>query len=229
MESNWERKLKSQIRRRYAKQSKTASEGKKKAINIGYPPSLLGELPSTVVANYSGCGYLFNGVNFNGNEIVIDLGCGSGLDSYISSKYLNTGKVISIDMTFEALSKNKVQNILPLCADIEFLPISDHSADIVIANACFNLTISKKRAFEEAFRILRNNGRLVIRDLVKVKELPPEVISDPLSYSTSLGGVLDEQTLISIINKTGFTKISCTDYQNFSYVQSIKIEATKPS
>jgi len=181
------------------------------------------------VANYSGCGYLFAGINFGGDEIVIDLGCGSGLDSYVASTHLNAGKVISIDMTFETLLKIKVQNILPLCADIEYLPISDFSADIVIANASFNLTISKKRAFREAFRILKNNGRLVIRDLIKTNDLPSEVIADPLSYNTSLGGVLDEQALISIINEAGFTKISCTDYQKFSYVQSIRIEATKPN
>ena len=97
----------------------------------------------------------------------------------------------------------------------------------MIANASFNLTISKEKAFAEAFRILKPGGRLLARDLVKNGELPAEVLSDPLSYNTSLGGALEEEELIAEIKRAGFEKIAISDHQDFSYVQSVKIEASR--
>ena len=254
MTSDWEQQIKAQIRQRYAGLSGSAEDGATKAIEHGYPADLISEIPGDLIAGYSGCGYLFEDLDFKGNETVVDLGAGAGLDSYIAASQLTDGMVISVDMTIEMLvnsrqslinllQKNEMgtgivvkkvaksasisrQSLINLCADIEALPLKNACADLVMANASFNLTISKEKAFAEAYRILKPGGRLVARDLVKDGELPAEVLSDPLSYNTSLGGALAEDALITEISKAGFKDVTLSDHREFSYVQSVKIIAT---
>jgi SAM-dependent methyltransferase len=229
MLSDWEKQIKRQIKRRYASQAERhRSNGDAEAIEDGYPAELIANLPNGLTANYSGCGYLFSNLKFNGTETVINLGAGAGLDSFIVAKQVSNGLVISIDMTFEMLTSTRQKNIHNLCADIEYLPVDDACADIVIANASFNLTVSKESAFKEAFRSLKNGGRLVARDLIKIEELPAEVLTDPLSYNTSLGGALKEDALIAELEKAGFVDVVISDHRPFSYVHSIMLEATKP-
>jgi ubiquinone/menaquinone biosynthesis C-methylase UbiE len=126
------------------------------------------------------------------------------------------------------LSNHNIHNIKRICADIEYLPISKSQIDLIIANASFNLSINKEKAFSEAFRVLKANGRLVMRDIIKVTDLPQEILTDPLSYNTSLGGALYEDSLRSQIENAGFLDVIISDYKAFSYVVSVKIEARKP-
>ena len=230
MTDDWEQQIKAQIRQRYVVQAGDATKGTARTIEHGYPAELINELPPVLVAAYSGCGYLFAGLEFKGNETVVDLGAGAGLDSWIVASHLTNGTVYSVDMTFEMLEKVNSQqltiNLLPICADIENVPLADCCADLVIANASFNLAISKEHAFAEAHRILKPGGRLVARDLIKEGELPPEILTDPLSYNTSLGGALEEHELAAEMAKAGFKNIAVSDHWEFSYVQSVKIEAS---
>jgi arsenite methyltransferase len=228
MISDWEMQIKSQIKRRYAQQAATQSYDTNKLKNSGYPSDLIKKIPLNFAAQYSGCGYLFKDINFDGSETVLDLGSGSGVDSYIASIFLDTGKVFSIDMTFEMLSNYNIHNIKPICADIEYLPTRDSRIDMIIANASFNLSINKEKAFGEAFRVLKENGRLIMRDIIIVADLPQEVLTDPLSFNTSLGGALDEKNLRSEMESVGFVDITISDHKPFSYVASVKIEAKKP-
>ena len=103
MTETWEQQVKAQIRRRYANQ--IGENGAAKAIEHGYPSDLIKSLPPALIEGYSGCGYLFEGLEFSGDETVVDLGSGAGVDSYIASTRLPRGTVISVDMTFEMLPK----------------------------------------------------------------------------------------------------------------------------
>ena len=103
MTETWEQQVKAQIRRRYANQ--IGENGAAKAIEHGYPSDLIESLPPARIEGYSGCGYLFEGLEFSGDETVVDLGSGAGVDSYIASTRLPRGTVISVDMTFEMLPK----------------------------------------------------------------------------------------------------------------------------
>ncbi len=230
MTEDWETQVKAQIQRRYA--NAPASEaGGTKAIEHGYPTAVISALPSELAASYSGCGYLFEGLDVRGDETIVDLGCGAGVDSFIAAQQLTSGHVIAVDMTIEMLEKVNSQqlSINLLCADIEYLPLKDLCADVVIANASFNLALSKEKAFREAFRVLRSGGKLAARDLIRTEDLPAEVLTDPLSYNTSLGGALEEEALIAEIEKAGFKDVTISDHRPFSYVHSVKIEATKHS
>jgi SAM-dependent methyltransferase len=229
MPSDWEKQIKAQIKMRYASQALGIKRsGNASAVKDGYPAELIANLPNRLTANYSGCGYIFSNLKFSGSETIINLGAGAGLDSFIAAQQVPNGLVISVDITFEMLLNFNQKNIYNLCADIEYLPVDDSCADIIIANASLNLTISKKAAFKEAFRSLKKGGRLIARDLIKIEDLPVEVLTDPLSCNTSLGGVLKEDALIAALEKAGFEDTIISDHRPFSYVHSILIEATKP-
>lgn len=229
--SSWEQQVKEQIRRRYAALN-FPPDGANRAVKAGYPAELIAQAPDWLTASYAGCGYLFDDIALQGDEVVVDLGCGAGLDSYFASRMLaDEGRVIAIDMTMEMLALVEdlpTSNIYPLAGDIEYLPVADGIADLVIANASFNLTLDKNKAFGEAYRVLKKGGRLEACDLVKDGDLPPEILTDPLSYNTSLGGALEEEKLIAEIKKVGFADAKISGHRPFSYVHSVKIEARKP-
>ncbi len=228
--SDWERQIKGQIRRRYATLN-FPPDGAGRAREAGYPADLIETTPDWLTASYSGCGFLLDELSLTGTETVVDLGCGTGVDSFLISRMLNDGGlVLAIDMTREMLARIgelPTDNITPLAGDMECLPLADETVDQAVANASFNLTLNKRNAFAEAFRVLKGGGRLVACDLVKDGDLPPEVLTDPLSYNTSLGGAIEEDDLKEIILETGFESVAITGHRPFSAVTAVKITAQK--
>ena len=229
MQSNWESQLKLQIRNRYAQEYKVCNVSVEKIINSGYPKALLKNIPTKLIQNYHGCGFILDQVTLEGSETILDLGSGAGIDSYILANEVMHGTVISLDLTPSALSNHNKQNIFPLCADFEYIPLANNSIDLIIANASINLAVSKEKVFGEAHRVLKKNGTLIIRDLIKNKELPAEVYTDPLSYTTSLGGAISQDKISSIIESAGFGNILISDHKPFSFLKSVTIKAKKIS
>ena len=227
MNTNWENQIKAQIKSRYKRQAKGNKSNFRSPFEMGYPDEVLEKIPLALLEGYSGCGYYFRDINLNGNEQILDLGSGSGLDSYIISTHLVTGIVLSLDITFEMLSNLDIYNIKSVCGDMELLPFFDQQFDMIIANASFNLTTNKEKALSEAFRVLKRGGQIRMRDLIKVRELPQEVLIDPLSFNTSLGGAEDEESVRIKMKKAGFSAITISDHQPFSYLNSVRIAAKK--
>lgn len=118
--------------------------------------------------------------------------------------------------------------VRPLAADMEQLPLADGIADLVLANASFNLALDKHAAFAEAARILRPGGRLVARDLVLDGPLPPEIAQNSAAWNTSLGGVLDQDDLYEALRAAGFVDIRISHHQPFSVVAAVRIQAVRP-
>ena len=233
----WATQVKAQIRKRY---SRLAGEngfppgGADRVLAAGYPEGEIAALPAGLAEGYSGCGYLLDGVKQSGVRTAVDLGCGAGLDARLLADQLAPDAiVIALDFTeamlrrVDTIKDDSAARILPVAGDMEQLPLANGSADLVTANAAFNLTLDKVLAFSEAARILRPGGRLVARDLIKDREIPQEVLQDPLSSSTSLGGVVTEPELRGAIAAAGFEGIQISGHQPFSYVTSVKIEALK--
>ena len=115
-----------------------------------------------------------------------------------------------------------------LAADMELLPLGDASADLVLANASFNLVLDKRVAFAEAARILRPGGRLIARDLVRDGPLSVEIMQNSAAWNTSLGGVLDQPELDACLQAAGFVDVQISHHQPFSVVAAVRVQAMRP-
>jgi len=163
--------------------------------------------------------------------VVIDLGCGAGIDGFIASKLVPSGVVISVDFTFEMLKilQKHAQGtpVNVLASDIESLPLRSGIADYAISNAVFNLTPNKDMAYREMHRILKPRGRIALCDLVCNGELPREILEDPLAHTTSLGGVVEEDKMRSALEAAGFVEIKIKNHSQFSVVVAVMITAQR--
>jgi arsenite methyltransferase len=224
-----EEKNRQQVREGYAKvaleQSSCcgSSATHKESRRIGYSDAELGTVPEG--ANMGlGCGNPIALASLRKGETVIDLGSGGGLDCFLAAKRVGrSGRVIGVDMTPEMVDKARrnakdgnYANVEFRLGEIENLPIADNSADAIISNCVINLTTNKKRVFEEAFRVLKPGGRVMISDLVLLKELPAALRKriDPTSCIT--GAVLKDQYL-DTIRTAGFQNVSITEEKQYYY------------
>ena len=166
--------------------------GKESALNLGYNPSWLEEVPDEVVARFVGVGNPFSIRTPKPGECVLDAGCGCGLDTFVSALLVgHKGRVSGVDLTFEMLmlprvvsSKFSKQRVEFREASIEDLPYEDRIFDLVISNGVLNLVPNKKAAFSELARILKLGGTLAAADFLVVEDIPPEVFAGKDAWST---------------------------------------------
>lgn len=158
--------------------------------SVGYTPEELASVPAE--ANLGlGCGNPLRAANLIPGEIVIDLGCGAGLDCFLAALQLGRrGRAVGVDMTPEMLSKarkiaqeNKIRNVEFRLGEIENLPAADNFADVCISNCVINMSPNKNRVYREIFRVLKPGGRISICDIVVMKNLPDELKNDPNMHS----------------------------------------------
>jgi len=226
----WATQIKANVRRRYdhvAAADAFPPDGAGRAREAGYPAGWLHALPNEIANSYSGCGYALDGVDLSGVTVAVDLGCGAGLDSRLLLERLDDGaNLVALDLSPRMMerARDAAPGALVLVGDMEGLPLADGCADLVYANASFNLTTDKDAAFREAFRILRPGGRLLARDLVREGPLPQEVME---TSTASLGGVLEEADLRAAVEGAGFTDVAIDDARPFSYVISVRIRALR--
>lgn len=236
---HWTDQVKAQIARRYGSLAETGGftpGGAERARDAGYPEEWLAALPAGIAGRYSGCGYLLEGVDLSGVRLAVDLGCGAGLDArLLSGRLAMDAMVLALDLApgmllrvCEAADAWLGAPVLPVAGDMERLPFADGIADLVLANASFNLTLDKPMAFAEAARILRPGGRLVARDLIRTGELPDDLAQDPTAWNASLGGVLTQADLNDAVCGAGFARVRITDHRPFPPVTAVRLEARKP-
>jgi arsenite methyltransferase len=185
---------------------------------IGYGDDELASVPEG--ANLGlGCGNPVAMASLKSGETVLDLGSGAGFDCFLASKKVGEkGKVIGVDMTHEMLEKARgnarkgnYTNVEFRLGEIENLPAADNSVDVIISNCVINLTPDKNRVFMEAFRVLRPGGRLMVSDLVLLKELP-QVLKNPVeSYIGCLSGAIMKEEYLKAIKGAGFKDVGIID------------------
>jgi len=143
-----------------------------------------------------GCGNPVAIASLKPGEIILDLGAGAGFDCFLAANQVGrTGRVIGVDMTTEMVEKarenaekGKYDNVEFRLGDIEALPVDDDSVDVVISNCVINLTPNKDRAFQEVFRVLKPGGRIMISDIVLLKELPDFIKNSAEAYVACVAG-----------------------------------------
>ena len=149
---------------------------------LQYDPEILKALPETVTASYCGVGNPFTLGAINEGESVLDIGCGSGVDTIFAAKMTgSTGKVVGVDLMSEMLQRAKenlsmanLDNVTYEQVSSDKLSFPGENFDVVISNGVFNLVPNKARAFSEVFRVLKPGGRLMIADQILIGELPKE-------------------------------------------------------
>lgn len=189
---------------------------------IGYSEADLKSVPEGSNLGL-GCGNPVAISSLKLGETVLDLGAGAGFDCFLAAKKVgDKGKVIGVDMTPEMIEKakrnarkGKYKNVEFRLGEIENLPIEDNSIDIVISNCVINLSQNKERVFREAFRVLKPGGRLVVSDIVLLKELPNFIMDNNEAYVGCLAGAVMKDEYMDFIKKEGFHQAEIVDESYF--------------
>ena len=185
---------------------------------IGYTEKEMDSVPDS--ANLGlGCGNPIALASLIEGETVLDLGSGAGFDCFLAANRVGKGgKVIGVDMTPEMIEKARenaekggYQNVEFRLGDIESLPAADNSIDIIISNCVVNLSPDKKKVFREAFRVLKPGGRLMVSDIVLLKELPDFIRKSVAAYVGCISGALMKAEYLATITEAGFQEVQVLD------------------
>jgi arsenite methyltransferase len=247
--------VREEVRRRYGASASGKSScsdeccSSTAASDLGYSAEDAAAAPEA--ANLGlGCGNPLAIASLKPGQVVLDLGSGAGFDCFLAARAVGvTGKIIGVDMTHEMLSKarenalkNGFENVEFRLGEIEALPVADDSIDVIISNCVINLSPEKQRVFDEAFRVLKRNGRLALADVVATALLPDDVKTDWAAYTGCMAGASQIGDLERMLKKAGFQeiKIAPKDASRLfirewlpgkrieDYLVSATIEAVKP-
>lgn len=185
--------------------------GRTMAERLGYTPADLDAIPAESIDSFAGVGYYFDLANLKQGESVVDLGSGSGMDTFVAAlKVGEQGRVIGIDMTDEQLGKSNrlrdragFKQVRYEKAYIEHTGLTAGSCDAVISNGVINLAPVKEDVFAEAARILRPGGRVALSDIVTDVRLPEGITCDATLWAACIGGALLLDDYIAAIEAAG--------------------------
>ena len=186
--------------------------------SVGYAEEEMDSVPDG--ANLGlGCGNPTALASLVEGETVLDLGSGAGFDCFLAANKVGEhGKVIGVDMTPEMIEKARenaekggYRNVEFRLGEIESLPAADNSIDVIISNCVINLSPDKERVFGEAFRVLKPGGRLMVSDIVLLKELPDFIRDSVAAYVGCISGALMKNEYLDTIKKSGFQEINVLD------------------
>lgn len=205
----------------------------KSSSKLGYSEDDLNSVPKG--ANLAlGCGNPTAHASIQEGETVLDLGAGGGLDCFIAAnKVGKTGKVIGVDMTPQMIDrarenarKGNYENIEFRLGEIENLPVANDSVDLIISNCVINLSPNKKRVFNEAFRVLKPGGRIMISDIVLLKELPDVIKENMEAYVGCISGAIMKDRYLGLIEEAGFQDVEIMEESTFSTVDFLRDDPT---
>ena len=209
--------------------------GRGLAEKLGYEKEFLDLIPAQSIESFAGVGYFNDIANFKEGEKVLDLGSGSGMDTFIAAlKVGKTGSVTGIDMTDEQLEKaeqlrkeNNFNNVSFQKSYIEKLPFADASFDVVISNGVINLCTDKEKVFAEVARVLKPKGRMVIADIVTEKQLPENVVCNSTLWASCIGGAAQQDDYSSAIQSAGMEVLYVKNNDAYGFISKSAIGASK--
>jgi SAM-dependent methyltransferase len=190
--------------------------------SIGYTEEEMAAVPEG--ANLGlGCGNPVALASLKEGETVLDLGSGAGFDCFLAARQVGEkGRVIGVDMTPEMIEKARTNarksgftNVEFRLGEIENLPAADSSANAIISNCVINLAPDKKRVFQEAFRVLKPGGRIMVSDIVLTKALPENIKNSIEAYVGCISGASLESDYLADIKAAGFRDIKAIGEATF--------------
>jgi SAM-dependent methyltransferase len=185
--------------------------------------SILGRIHPEITERFYGCGSpippLLAGMT------VLDLGCGTGRDTYILSGLVgDTGRVIGVDMTDEQLAlarahidyhtktfghaRPNVEFRQGFIEDLTEIGIGDETVDVVISNCVINLSPDKPGVFREILRVLKPGGELYFSDIFADRRIPEPLKYDSVLHGECLGGAMYIEDFRRLLAGLG-----CQDYR----------------
>jgi arsenite methyltransferase len=186
--------------------------GRPLAERLGYAPEELDRIPAGAIESFAGVGYFQDLAAIARGEAVLDLGSGSGMDSFVAA--LRTGpegKVVGVDMTDEQLAKarglaeaDRFSQVDFRAGYIESPPVDDGGFDCVISNGVINLSPDKAAVFAAAASALSPGGHLALADIVSARQLPEGVTCDASLWAACIGGAMQSDLYREAIEAAGF-------------------------
>lgn len=163
-----------------------------------------------------GCGLPTEFAHIEPGDTVLDLGSGAGNDCFVARAATgDSGKVIGVDFTPEMIRKARMNaeklgfnNVEFRQGDIEDLPVSDNSTDVIVSNCVLNLVPDKARVFSEIMRTLRPGGHFSISDIVLVGQLPKALQQSAELYAGCVAGAIQQEEYLNMIREAGFENIT---------------------
>jgi SAM-dependent methyltransferase len=202
--------------------------GRALAERLGYDPADLDRIPAEAIESFAGVGYYFDLAALAERETVVDLGSGSGMDTFVAAlKVGRQGHVIGIDMTDAQLDKAErlrvaagFSNVTYRRGYIDKAPCTDASADVVISNGVINLAPDKTAVFREAARILKPGGRLAIADIVTDARLPDTVTCNADLWAACIGGAMQRDEYRAAIEAAGLRVKSARENTSYRFISA---------
>lgn len=189
-----------------------------------------------------GCGNPLAFASLRPGEVVLDIGSGGGLDSFLAARRVTPGgRVIGVDMTPAMLERARaaaqragIDNVEFRQGQAEALPVGGSRVDVVISNCVINLVEDKGQAFREAFRVLKPGGRLEISDVVTSAALPPALRENASEWAACVSGALPEREYLDLVRAAGFVEIQTRRSDSAGQVDgvevySLQVSARKPA
>ena len=207
------------VRDRYAAVAASSLTGEAAGVRavaeaFGYSAEELARLPAEANMGLS-CGNPTAFASLRPGEVVVDLGCGGGLDVLLAAEKVGpTGKAIGIDMTPEMLDRAREGARRMGAANAEFrlgtidrLPLDAGSVDCIISNCVINLAPDKGAVFREMYRVLKSGGRVAISDIALLETLPEDLARSVSAYVGCIAGAITVGDYESGLRDAGFTGI----------------------
>jgi SAM-dependent methyltransferase len=172
--------------------------------------------PREAAASYpSGCASPAAVSAIEPGEVVLDLGCGAGLDLLqAADKVGPSGLVIGVDMTDEMITRARANvaaarydNIEVRRGIVEDLPAGNETVDWVISNCVINLSPNKAQVFSEIARVLKPGGRMRIADIV-ADELPTRIRQSRRLYNSCIAGAISENEYVAGLRGAGLIDVA---------------------
>jgi len=208
--------------------------GRAMAERLGYAPADLDRVPAEAIDSFAGVGHFFHLAALQPGEAVVDLGSGSGMDSFITAlKVQPGGRVVGVDMTDAQLEKAQrlahqrgMASVSYRKAYIEDTGLPGESFDCIISNGVINLAADKPAVFQEAARLLKRGGRLAIADIVTGLPLPENVVCNADLWAACIGGAAQRGAYQEAIEDAGFAIECVEDNTGYHFISERARKAT---